>query len=169
MKTIEVFYHSLLCALLLFSCASTNKSRGAATESLPVTDYAVDVLGGYYGSGKLWEPGDVKDVEITLSRDDEKNDPNALIATITATLPEALRVMGGRQTFYGRLTVSPNYELTGTVKLFIFNLTVKDSSVDPKAHTLILNFSGTAMGHPLNFELSGGPPVDNEENNSSNK
>ena len=145
-----VFYGFLLFSLFLYSCASTRRLAS------PAPNYAADVAGVYYGSGKLWSRGDVKDVVITLTRD---NDTTAT-ASIEATLPAALKQLGGRQTLTGALTVSPNYELTGSVKLFIFKFTVKDSSVDLATHTIQLNFSGNIMGHPLNFELTGGsePP-----------
>jgi len=136
---------SLLFSLFLYSCGSTRRSVAA--------DYASDVADVYYGAGKLWKPGDVKDVVITLTR---VNDTTAT-ANIEATLPAALRQMSGRQTMTGNLTVSPDHELTGTIKLFIFKLTVTGSSVNPTAHTIVLNYSGNLMGHPLNFELTGGP------------
>jgi len=143
-----VFYRVLLFSLLLFlySCASKRKSD--VSSSAP--DYAAEITGMYYGSGKLWEPGDVKDVEITLNR----NNNHTVTATIIATLPAALQVMGGRKILTSVLTVSPDYELTGTVKLMIFNFNVT-GSVNPANHTIKLNMFGKAMGHPLNFELTG--------------
>ena len=145
----HVFYGSLLFSLffLLSSCGSTRRSAVAAH------DYASDVAGVYYGSGKLWKQGDVKDVVITLTRDSD----TTVMANIEATLPDALKQLGGRQTMTGILTVSPDYELTGAVKLFIIKFAVAGSSVDPATHTIILNYSVNFMGHPLNFELTGGP------------
>ena len=136
-----------LLILFVFSCASTRRSVPADLVNV------ADVTGVYYGSGKLWNPGDVKDAVITLTRDND----NTLIANVEATLPVELRQIGGRQYFSGNLTVAPDYGLNGSLKLFIIKFNVTESSVDPTNHTIILNFSATIMGHTLNFELTGGP------------
>ena len=140
-----IFYSSLLC-LLLFSCTSNRNSGQSVVNGMS------GILGKYYGDGKLWKPGDVKDVDITLTNVNS----NTVKASIIAVLPEALQAMGGKKNMTGNLTVSPDYQLAGKVKLMIFNFDAK-GIVDPKMHTILLNISGTVMGHPLNFELTGGP------------
>ena len=140
----------ILCAWLflsVFSCASARRTAPPALENIEAVE------GVYYGSGKLWNPGDVKDVVITLKRDDG----NTFTAHVEATLPVELRQIGGRQNFSGSLNVSPDYKLTGSLKLFIIKFNVSDSSVDPANHTIQLKFSATIMGHTLNFEMEGGP------------
>ena len=143
-----VMYGIFLFSLFLYSCGST-RSSGETSSAL---DYASDVAGKYYGSGKLWSPDDVKDVDITLTRMNH----HAVEVNIVAVLPAALQAMGGKKTMTGAATVSSDYQLTGKVKLMIFNFNLT-GSVDPTTHTIILNISGTVMGHSLHFVLTGGP------------
>ena len=114
------------------------------------SDYATEVAGEYFGDGKLWSPGDITDVAITLKYVDKET----VNATIQSVLPAALQALGGKKTMTGVLKVSSDYTLSGKIKLMIFNFDAT-GSVDPETHTVALNIPGNVMGHALNFELTG--------------
>ena len=142
---IRFFIRIFLFSLFLSSCTS-------ARRTVPSTpNYAVGVAGDYYGNGNLWSPGDIEDVAITLTYVDNQT----VNATIRSVLPSALQALGGKKTMTGVLTVSPDYTLSGKIKLMIFNFAAT-GSVDPATHTIKLHIPGNVMGHPLNFELTGG-------------
>ena len=113
-------------------------------------DVAADIVGTYYGDGKLWKPGDVEDVVITL----EYVDKTTVKATINAILPKELRALGGPKTMTGDLTVSPEYGLSGTIPLYIIQF-AGSGSIDPANKTIKMNIVGKPMGHHLDFALTG--------------
>jgi hypothetical protein len=113
-------------------------------------DYAAQVVGVYKGDGKLWNPGDVEDVVITL----EYVNPTTVKATVDAILPKELRQLGGQKTMTGEMTVSPEYELSGKLPLFIIQF-AGSGTVDPANRTMTLNIIGKPLGHHLHFILTG--------------
>jgi len=139
-----VIYRIFLFSLFLYSCGSSRRSDPSSP------DYATVVAGDYYGSGKLWSPGDIEDVAITLAYVNNET----VNATIHSVLPSALQALGGKKTMTGVMKVSPDYTLTGKIKLMIFTFTAT-GSVDPTEHTVHLFIPGNVMGHQLNFELNG--------------
>ena len=139
-----VIYRIFLFSFFLYTCTSARR-KAPSTH-----DYAKDVAGEYFGTGKLWTPGDIEDVAISLTYIDHET----VNATIQSVLPSALQALGGKKTMTGKLTVSSDYALTGKIKLMIFNF-ASTGSVDPATHTIQLLIPGNVMGHPLNFELTG--------------
>ena len=139
----------MLAVLFLLLITPLHLPASSSCTSPP--DDAATVAGRYYGSGKLWKPDDVKDVDITLKR----SSAHKVEATIVSVLPAALRQMSGKKTMTGTLTVSPDYKLAGKVKLIIFNFDVT-GSVNPAAHTITLHIIGSPMGNHLHFVLTGG-------------
>ena len=115
-----------------------------------VTDYAAAVAGVYQGNGKLWAPGDVENVVITL----EYVNKTTVKATVDAVLPKELRQLGGTKTMTGEMTVSSEYELSGKLPLYIIQF-AGSGTVDPTNRTIELNIIGKPLGYHLHFILKG--------------